>query len=119
MSNPNLRYAASIYGNTVFYDVTTVAGTVLTNTAASGKILKVNSIFCANTTSTVPADITVAIQRSSVDNYIARSIVVPGASTLMISTKETYLYLLEGDIIRAFGSANSNLVLTVSYEEIG
>lgn len=118
MTNPNLRYANSIVGNTVYYAPTTVLGTALTNAAASNKVFKVNSIFCSNITSATPADISVAIQRSSVDYYIAKGITVPGSATLMIGTKETYLYLMEGDLIRAIASANTNLTLAISYEEI-
>jgi hypothetical protein len=119
MTNPNLRYANSIVGNTVYYAPTTNVGTALTNAAASNKVFKVNSIFCSNITTATPADISVSIQRSSVDYYIARNITIPGSSTLMIGTKETYIYLLEGDLIRAIASANTNLTLTISYEEIG
>ncbi len=118
MTAPNLRYATSIVGNTEYYAPTTVLNTALTNAAASNKVFKVNSIFCSNITSATPADISVAIQRSGVDYYIAKNITVPGSATLMLGTKETYLYLLEGDIIRAVASANTNLTLAISYEEI-
>lgn len=118
MTAPNLRYANSIVGNTALYAVTTNLATALTNTAASNKALKVNSIFCANTTSSTPADISVSIYNGTTDFYIARNITVPGSATLMIGTKETYLYLLEGWSIRALASASSNLSLVISYEEI-
>jgi len=118
MTNPNLRYATSIVGNTALYAATTVLNTALTNTAASNKAFKVNSIFCANITSTIPADISVSIYNGTTDFYIARNITVPGSSTLMIGTKESYVYLLENWSIRAVASANSNLSLVISYEEI-
>ena len=118
MTAPNLRYANTIVGNTALYAVTTVLSTALTNTAASNKVFKVNSIFCANITSATPADISVSIYNGSLDFYIARNITVPGSSTLMVGTKESYVYLLEGWSIKAIASTNSNLSLVVSYEEI-
>ena len=38
--------------------------------------------------------------------------------TQILSTKETYFYLEEGDSIRAVASAASDLELIVGYEEI-
>lgn len=118
MTAPNLRYSSSIVGNTALYAVTTTLGTVLTNAAASNKAFKVNSIFCANITSNTPADISVSVNNGTTDFYIARNITVPGASTLMIGTKESYIYLLESWSIRALASSSSNLSIVISYEEI-
>lgn len=118
MTAPNLRYASTIVGNTALYAVTTTLSTALTNAAASNKVFKVNSIFCANITSATPADISVSIYNGSLDFYIARNITVPGSSTLMVGTKESYVYLLEGWSIKAIASTNSNLSLVISYEEI-
>ena len=119
MTAPNLRYASSIVGNTLYYEPTTSLSAALTNAAASNEVYKINSIYCSNLTATTVADITVSIQRSGVDYYIAKTISVPGSSTLMLGTKETYLYLQEGDTIRASASANSSLSLAISYEVIG
>jgi hypothetical protein len=43
---------------------------------------------------------------------------VPAKATQILSTKETYFYLEEGDSIRAVASAASDLELIVGYEEI-
>lgn len=118
MTNPNLRYTNNIYGNTTLHSVTTSTSNVLANASASNKIYKINSIFCANITTNTPADISVAIYNGSSDIYIARNITVPGASTLVVGSKETYFYLMEGWTLRALASAASTLSLVVSYEEI-
>ena len=53
-------------------------------------------------------DISVSIYDSSTDRYIAKEIAVPAKATQILSTKETYFYLEEGDSIRA-----ANLMLLV------
>ena len=66
----------------------------------------------------IRADISVSIYDSSTDRYIAKEIAVPPKATQILSTKETYFYLEEGDSIRAVASAASDLELIVGYEEI-
>ena len=44
MANPNIVNVSAIYGKIVGQLVTTVATAIITNTAASGKILKINSL---------------------------------------------------------------------------
>jgi hypothetical protein len=43
---------------------------------------------------------------------------VPADATQIISTKETYFYLEEGDSIRASANAADDLELIIGYEEI-
>jgi hypothetical protein len=89
----------------------------LANSAASGKVLKINSIFCANVDGTNAADISVSIYDGTTDRYMAKTIAIPADATQVLSTKETYFYLEEGDSIRALASA-SDLELVIGYEEI-
>jgi hypothetical protein len=100
MAAPNLKNPTTITGRTARYAVTASLASVLANGAASGKALKINSIFCANVDGTNPADISVSIYDGSTDRYLAKTIAVPADATQIISTKETYFYLEEGDSIR-------------------
>ena len=59
-----------------------------------------------------------SIYDGSTDRYIAKTITVPADATQVLSTKETYFYLEEGDSIRALASAASDLELVIGYEEI-
>jgi hypothetical protein len=52
------------------------------------------------------------------DFYITKTIVVPADATQIISSKDTYFYLEEGDSIRALASAAGDLELVIGYEEI-
>lgn len=118
MAAPNLKAPTSITGKTARYAVTTSLAAALSNAAASGKVLKINSIFCANVDGTLAADISVSIYDGTTDRYIAKTIAVPADATQILSTKETYFYLEEGDSIRALASATGDLELVIGYEEI-
>ena len=118
MALPNLKSPTAIYGKTARYAVTTSLANALANSAASGKALKINSIFCANVDGTNAADISVSIYNGTTDFYLAKTITVPADATQIISNKDTYFYLEEGDSIRATGSHVSRLELVIGYEDI-
>jgi hypothetical protein len=119
MTAPNLKSPTTITGKTARYAVTASLANALANSAASGKVFKINSIFCANVDANGnPADITVSIYNGTTDYYLAKTIVVPANATQIISSKDTYFYLEEGDSIRALASAASALELVIGYEEI-
>jgi len=121
MAAPNLKNPTTITGRTARYAVTTSLAAALTNSAASGKALKINSIFCCNLDTAnagTAIDISVSVYDGSTDRYIAYTISVPADATQIISTKETYFYLEEGDSIRAIAGAASRLQLVIGYEDI-
>ena len=120
MTAPNLKNPTTITGITTVVGLGTTAVTgILTNTAGSNSVLKINSIFCANVA--VPdasADISISIIRNSTDYHLAKTITVPADATQIISTKDTYFYLEEGVGIRARASAANALDVVIGYEEI-
>jgi hypothetical protein len=118
MAAPNIKSPATITGRTARYAVTTSLASALANSAASGKVLKINSIFCANVDGAVSADISLSIYDGTTDRYIAKTIAVPADATQIMSNKDTYFYLEEGDSIRALASAAGDLELVIGYEEI-
>lgn len=118
MAAPNLKNPTTITGRTARYAVTTSLANALANSAASGKALKINSIFCANVDGTNAADISVSIYDGTTDRYLAKTIAVPPDATQIIASRETYFYLEEGDSIRAIGSHASRLELIIGYEDI-
>jgi hypothetical protein len=118
MAAPNLKSPTTITGKTARYAVTDSLAAALSNSAASGKALKINSIFCANVDGANNADISVSIYNGTTDFYLAKTVVVPADATQIISSKDTYFYLEEGDSIRAIASAASDLELVIGYEDI-
>jgi hypothetical protein len=119
MAPPNLKNPTTITGITTSVGIGTTAVTgILTNTSASNKVFKINSIFVANVDETNAADISISIIRNGTDFYLARTIAVPADATQIISTKDTYFYLEENVGIRAQASAANDLHVTIGYEEI-
>ena len=64
------------------------------------------------------ADVTVQYYDGSTAFRIASTIAVPADSTLVVTDKNSVIYLEEGKSIRAFASAASDLEIIISYEEI-
>jgi hypothetical protein len=116
MAAPNIVNVTTITGKTAVLAVTTTATAIVTNSAASGKVFKVNALYISNIDGVNAADVNVDIFRSSVAYRIAQTISVPADATLDIISKS--LYLEEGDALRITASANSDLEAVCSYEEI-
>ena len=118
MAAPNIVNVTAIYGKTAVQAVGNSATAIVTNSAASGKVLKINTLTIANVDGTNAADITVDLYRSSVAYHIAKTISVPADASLVVISKDTAIYLEEGDTLRLTASAVSDLEATCSYEEI-
>lgn len=116
MAAPNIVNVTNITGKTAVQAVGTSATAIVTNSAASGKVFKVNALYVSNVDGVNAADVTVDIFRSSVAYRIASTINVPADSTLDILSKP--LYLEEGDSLRITGSATGDLEAVCAYEEI-
>jgi hypothetical protein len=122
MAAPNLVSATTINGKTVTVNLsTTTATSVLSNAASSGKVLKVNSLYVANTTSTA-ANITInyysAAALGGTAFPVASVIAVPGNATLVVIDKEAYVYLEENTSLGATAGTSSALQVVCSYEDI-
>ena len=118
MSNPNIINVSTITGKTTATLLAATSSDIVANAAASGKILKINSLYVANTSSNTVYSVTVDLYRNSTSYKIANSISVPNNSTLIVIDKNSDIYLEEGDTIRALGSSANYLNLVISYEEI-
>jgi len=118
MAAPNIVNVSTITGKTVGAALTTSSADTVTNSAGSGKVFKVNTILVANVDGTNNADVTVGFYNAdNTTTYkIAHTITVPADATLDVMNKA--IYLEEGDKITALASANSDLEIVVSYEEI-
>jgi len=118
MANPNIVGVTDIRGKTAVQNVITSAAALVSNTAGSNKVFKINSILISNIDGLNSADITVQFARASVNTNIASTVTVPADATLVVLSKDTPLYLEEGDAINCFASANGDLQAICSYEEI-
>jgi hypothetical protein len=118
MANPNIAALTTINGNTQVQSVTTAATAIVTNSAASGKIIKINSLFISNIDGVNAADITIDLFRSSVAYKIVNTVSVVADTSFTAIDKTLSIYLLEGDTLRLTASVNSRLQAVCSFEEI-
>lgn len=116
MAAPNIVNVTTIIGKTAVQAVTTSATAIVSNSAGSGKVFKVNALYVSNVDGTNNADITVDLYRSATPYRIASTVVVPADATLDVISKS--IYLEEGDSLRLTANANSDLEAVCSYEEI-
>lgn len=116
MAAPNIVNVTAIYGKTAVQAVGSSATAIVTNSASSGKVLKVNALYVSNVDGTNNAEITVDLYRSSTAYRIANTVVVPADATLDVISKS--FYLEEGDALRLTANATGDLEAVCSYEEI-
>lgn len=119
MAAPNLRSPTTVTGKTAMASAATTLTSVLANSAASGLLLKVNTIRAANVDSggaSVSLDLTV--YRGTTHRYLIKAVSIGTAKALIVSDKNEYIYLEEGDSLYAKATTASGLDLTINYEEI-
>ena len=116
MAAPNIIAPTTILGKTAVLAITTAATAIVTNSAASGKVLKIDQLLISNVDGTNNATVNVDIFRSSVAYSLAYLMTVPAGATLDIISSRVYLE--EGDTLRLTASADSDLQGVCSYEDI-
>ena len=118
MAAPNLKTPTIINGKTAVYSCTASLAAALSNSAGSGKVLKVNCIRAANVASSGSVTVTVSIYRSSTHTYLAKLFTIASGYSYVLLDRNEYAYLEEGDAIYAQANATSSVDLTIGYEEI-
>jgi predicted GTPase len=118
MANPNIIDVSEIKGKTSLQNISTSATEIVANGSASNKIIKINSLVVSNISGNTAGEVTVDFFRDSQSFKFASTISVPANATLVVISKETGVYLEEGDSIRCEASANNQLQAVCSYEEI-
>ena len=106
MAQPNIVSVTTIYGNTAVAAVTNVSTNLVVNSASSGQVLKINTLYISNIhANSNTALVSVGLLRTGVEYKIAANINLTANSTLDVINKA--IYLQEGDCIRI--SANSTV----------
>lgn len=116
MAAPNIVNVATITGKTAVQAIGTSATAIVTNSAGSGKVVKINALYVSNVDGVNNADLTVDLYRSSTAYKIANTVVVPADASLDVISKA--IYLEEGDTLRLTANASGDLEAVCSYEEI-
>lgn len=119
MAAPNIKNPGTITGKTSTISLSTTSVTsVLSNATSSNKVLKINSIFAANTGGASSVSISISIYNGTNDFYLCKTLNLPGYSTQIVSTKDSYFYIQEGSSIRALASTANAVDIIIGYEEI-
>jgi hypothetical protein len=122
MAAPNLIGATTINGKTTGVSLTTTAATVvLSNPAASGKCLKVNTLNVSNYTATATTIIIgfyTAAALGGTQFRIVGGVTVPAYSTLNVIDKSSQYYLEEDESLGATAGVGNRFDITCSYEDI-
>lgn len=116
MAAPNIVNVTTITGKTAVQAVGTSATAIVTNTAGSNKVIKVNLLLVSNVENSTAYSITVDVYRSATAYRFATAVSVPANSTLDLLNKS--IYLEEGDTLRLTANSANKLEAVASYEEI-
>ena len=123
MAAPNIVNVNTITGVTTFKSgigTDRAITTAISNAAASGKVLKINSLVAAGATCGVTVKLFNQAAGAGSSVGIAYTVSVPKFSSLVIVSKENSIYVQEDQSIAAFKQANTggNIDIICSYEEI-
>lgn len=118
MTAPNIVNVTTIIGKSNVFSLTTTPSNVVINSAASGKVVKLNTVIISNNNQSGAANVNVEFYRNSLSWYIANSVSVPAGSSVVVLDKRSSIYLEEGDTVRVYANVASYLWSVCSYEEI-
>jgi hypothetical protein len=122
MAAPNIVNVTSIIGVTTAVGLSTTAVTTfLSNAAASGKVLRINTLMAAGI-GTGQGNITLkyhlAAAGAGTSIALANTITVPTGASLVIIGKDNPIYLEENRSLTALASVADNIAIVCSYEDI-
>ena len=119
MSNPNIVSVTTIQGKTAAQLASGSLAAIVTNSASSNKIYKVNAVLVTNTSTSATHNFTLDIlKNASTSIKIANNIPIPTSTTFVAIDKNTSIYLEENDSLRIQGSSANFLNVITIYEEI-
>jgi hypothetical protein len=121
MAAPNIVNVATITAKSAAAALTTGLVSQVSNTASSGKALKINNIVVSNITAsavTCRVAYNTAAAGAGTSYYLAYDISVPGGASLIVTDKTTSFYLEENTSVVALAASGSALHCVISYEEL-
>jgi len=118
MANPNIVNVTSIKGNVAGITLTTAASNVVYNPTSSNSIYKINTLTVANGNLTTTSNVTIELLKNGSSYPITSNVIVPSSATLVVISKDSTIYIMEGDTLRAYSTSNISLSAVCSWEEI-
>lgn len=118
MANPNIVSVATIRGKTDSGNLDTTYTTALvTNSAASNTVFKINNIVVTNVAGT-DTTFRMAFYNGTTDRFLAYNVTCPANAVVIVTDKGSSFYLEEGDSVRGGAAVTSRLDYVISYETI-
>ena len=117
MATPNIVQVSSLTGRTNAAIITTTVSTLLANPISSNKLVKVTSLRVTNA-DTTPSSVTFELYRLGNSYPLVLNHVLNASSPTVLVTKDSAIYLEEGDEIRCNSNANVGLAAICSFEVI-
>jgi len=118
MANPNIVSVATIRGKTDSGELgTTYTTDLVANAASSSIVYKINSIVVTNKAGT-DTTFRIAFYNGSTDRFLAYNVNCPANTVVIVTDKNSSLYLEEGDKLRGGAATASRLDYVISYETI-
>lgn len=118
MAAPNIVNVATIYGRTVGATVGTSLTAVLTNSASSNYVYKVNTIMISNVDGTNDTTVRLSFNDSGTARYLLYDVDLIAKTTLIALSKDQAIYLEEGDSISVSATTSGDADIVISYETI-
>lgn len=122
MAAPNLNAPNTITGKTTYLALSSTSETdLLTNTASSGKALRVTSLFLCNVDGTNHVDATVKVYDAATSGTgyeIVSTLTVPADATVTPLGRDISLWIEEDRRLTVTASAANDLTVVCSYEEV-
>jgi hypothetical protein len=95
--------------------VTTSLASALANGSSSGQCLRINSIRLANT-SGAAVTVNVSHYRGSTHTYLVKTANLAANTSLVVSQRDEFIYLEEGDSLYAQASAATSVDMLITYD---
>ena len=116
MAAPNLIQVALVYGKTTSTAIGTPVTTIVSNPTSSNKNYKLNSLYIANIDNSLSARISVDHARGGTSIRLIDRMLIESGDTLVAISRDTSIYLEEGDSLRCYADQNGLVHLVLSYE---
>jgi len=121
MTAPNIASLVTITGFTTYSGITTTSPVgILTNSAGSNSVYKVNTIRLANKNNGASRDcsITYGSVSAASSTYLVYNATIPSNSSLFINDKNTFIYMEEDTRIVAIAQTANEIDVTITYDRI-
>jgi hypothetical protein len=116
MANPNIRQLVTMTGNTAVMNATTEFANLVSNAADSNSIYRIITLSASNLDIAASQNVSVDLLRSSASYSFIRGATIPAGASLVAVSKDSSLYLVEGDVLQCKAGTNSNVQIICSYE---